>query len=182
VSTSKPAAALTLANGSTTLAAGQSAVFLESPSSAASSSGLIANFESAWFGTHVPSNLLVGTYNDGTAANFGLSQTADEVNIFNGSGNSATLEANVAFGADGGTPVGTFDNSAGLNNVTLTKQSVVGVNGAFLSASGQEIGSPGVISAVPLPDSVVLLLSGLGALGLLAIGRKARVLPAASLA
>jgi hypothetical protein len=65
-----------------------------------------------------------------------------------------------------------------LDNVTLTQQSVAGVNGAFVSASGLEVGSPGTISAVPLPDSVVLLLSGLGALGLLAIGR--RGVPSAS--
>ena len=74
----------------------------------------------------------------------------------------------VAFGADGGTPVSTFDNAAGLNDATLTQKSVVGVDGAFVSATGLEVGSPGTISAVPLPDSVVLLLSGLGALALFA--------------
>jgi hypothetical protein len=171
VSTSKPAAALTLANGSTTLAAGQSAIFLESPNSGAASTALVSSFETAWFGTNTPANLLVGTYNDASAANFGLSQSGDMVNVFNGSTGSATLEASVTFGNDAGSPIGTFENDTGLNNTTLTTQSVAGVNGAFVSASGLEIGSPGTVSAVPLPDSVVLLLSGLGALGLFTIGR-----------
>jgi hypothetical protein len=170
VSTSKPAAALTLANGSTTLAAGQSAIFLESPNSGAASTALISSFETAWFGTNTPANLLVGTYNDASAANFGLSQSGDMVNVFSGSTGSATLEASVAFGNDAGSPIGTFENDTGLNDTTLTTQSVAGVNGVFVSASDLEVGSPGTVSAVPLPDSVVLLLSGLGAFGLFAFG------------
>jgi hypothetical protein len=165
------AAALTLANGQTTLGAGQTAVFLESGNSAANSAALIQAFETAWFGTNVPSTLLIGTYDDTSSGNFGLSQTADMVNIFNGSSSTATLEASVAFGADGGTPVSTFDNAAGLNDTTITQKSVAGVNGAFVSASGLEVGSPGTISPVPLPDSTVLLLTGLGALGLM-LGRQ----------
>ncbi len=157
------AALLTLAGTSQSIGAGQSAIFLESSASASASSSIISNFESAWFGTKVPANLLVGTYNDGT--NYGLSQTADMVNIFNGSSASSSLLASVAFGTDSGSPIATFDNAAGLNNATLTQKSVVGVNGAFLSASGLEIGSPGTISAVPLPGALVLLLSGLGAFG-----------------
>jgi len=65
----------------------------------------------------------------------------------------------------------TFQNDSGLNDTTITTQSVAGVDGAFVSAAGLEVGSPGSMSAVPLPGSVVLLLSGLGALGLFAIGR-----------
>jgi Lamin Tail Domain len=169
IGNSKDAAApLTLANGQTTLAAGQTAVFLESPSSAASSATLIQEFETAWFGSNVPAGLLVGTYDDTSNGNFGLSQTADMVNIFSGSSSTSALVASVAFGADGGTPVSTFDNAAGLNDTTLTLKSVAGVNGAFDSASGLEVGSPGV---VPLPDASILLLSGLGALGLV-LGRK----------
>jgi hypothetical protein len=150
-------AALTLSGS--TLAAGQSAIFLESPTTANQS--LITSFETAWFGSKVPAGLLVGTYDDGTGATFGLSQTADMVNVFDSSSN---LVASVAFGADSGSPIGTFENDTGFNDTTLTTKSAVGVNGAFESASGLEIGSPGTISAVPLPDSVVLLLSGLGAL------------------
>ncbi len=162
------AAALTL-NGSQSIAAGQSVIFVESQNNAASSSTIISNFEKAWFGNNVPSNIIVGTYNDGSGANYGLSQTADMVNIFNGSTSAATLIASVSFGADTGSPIATFDNSAGLNNSTITQKSVIGTNGAFLSASGLEIGSP---SAVPEPETFGMLLSGLGLMGFIVRRRK----------
>jgi Lamin Tail Domain len=168
------AALLTLAGGQTSLAAGHSAVFLESSAAASSSTSatLIQNFETAWFGSAAPAGLLVGTYNDGT--NYGLSQTADMVNIFSGSSANSALVASVAFGADIGTPVATFDNAAGLNDATLTQKSVTGTDGAFVSASGMEIGSPGTISAVPLPGTYGLLLSALGALAITFRGRQRR--------
>jgi hypothetical protein len=166
------AALLTLAGGQTSLAAGQSAVFLENSAAASSSASttLIKNFETAWFGSTAPAGLLVGTYNDGT--NYGLSQTADMVNIFSGSSASSALVASVAFGLDAGTPVATFDNAASLNDATLTQKSVAGTDGAFVSASGMEIGSPGTISAVPLPGTYGLLLSALAALGVTFGGRR----------
>jgi hypothetical protein len=167
--TSKPAAPLTLASGQTTLAAGQTAVFLESSSSGSALSTLISNFETAWFGSNVPAGLVIGTYNDGSGTNFGLGANApgDMVNIFStASASTATLEASVTFGADGGTPESTFDNSAGLNDVLLTTKSVAGVNGAFVSANDAELGSPG-FAPVPLPASVWLMLPGLGVLSLL---------------
>jgi len=167
---SNAAALLTLAGGVTTLNPGQTAIFLESSSDAAGSGTLIANFESAWFGSSVPTGLLIGTYDD--AGNFGLSQTADMVNIFSGNSASSALVASVAFGADSGTPVGTFDNTLGANNTTLTTKSAAGVNGAFLSHSGLEIGSPDV-APVPLPAALPLLLSGLGLFGAARRARKA---------
>jgi Lamin Tail Domain/PEP-CTERM motif len=163
------AALLTLANGQSSIAAGQSVVFLESSTAAASAT--ISGFESAWFGANAPAGLALGTYSDG--GNYGLSQTADMVNIFSGSAAGSALIASVAFGDDSGTPTSTFDNAAGLNNATLTQKSVAGINGAFLSANGLEIGSPGSVSAVPLPGSYALLLSALGAFGL-GVRRKAR--------
>jgi hypothetical protein len=172
------AALLTLAGGQTSLAAGQSAVFLESSAAATSStsSTIIKNFETAWFGSTAPAGLLVGTYNDGTNANYGLSQTADMVSIFSGSAANSPLVASVAFGADAGTPVSTFDNSAGLNNnATLMVKSVAGTDGAFVSASGFELGSPGTISAVPLPGTYGLFLSALGALGVIFGARRRRM-------
>ncbi len=169
ISGSTSAAPLTLANGQSSLAAGQSAIFLESNSAATSSASatIIANFEKAWFGTTVPVGLTVGTYNDN--GSYGLSQTNDMVNIFNAASSSATLEASVAFGSDSGSPIATFDNAADLNNAVIAQKSVVGVNGAFLSASGLEIGSPGV---VPLPASLVLMLSGMGVLSIFSVGKK----------
>jgi hypothetical protein len=161
---SNTAAALTLAGGVNSLGAGQSAIFLESNSNAAGSATLIANFESAWFGSNVPAGLLIGTYEDG--GSFGLSQTADMVNIFSGASTTASPIASVAFGADAGTPVATFDNAAGLNNSTVSTRSAVGVDGAFLAKSGLEIGSPDV-APVPLPAAAWLLMSGLGACGFL---------------
>lgn len=65
-----------------------------------------------------------------------------------------------------------FDNAAGLNNATLTQKSVAGVNGAFVSASGFEIGSPGVIAAVPEADTYAMALAGLGLMGFITIRRK----------
>ncbi len=163
------AAALTTVTGSS-IAAGQSVIFLESSASASASSTIITNFENAWFGSKVPAGLSFGTYNDGT--NYGLSQTADMVNIFNGSSKTSTLMASVAIGADSGSPMATFDNAAGLNNTTLTQKSVVGVNGAFLSTTGLEIGSPGVIAAVPEPETYSLMLIGFGLTGFIAARRK----------
>jgi len=162
-------APLSLAGGLTTLDPGQTAVFLESNSDAAASAALISSFETAWFGSSVPSNLLVGVYDD--AGNYGLSQTNDMVNIFQ----SGSLLASVAFGDDNENANGlmpTFDNTAGLNNAVLSTASVVGVNGAFESASGKEVGSPDVaIAPVPLPDTLGLLFCGMGVLGLM-FGRR----------
>jgi PEP-CTERM motif len=105
----------------------------------------------------VPVGLTIGNYG---GSGVGLSQTTDAVNIFDGSGNTITR---VDFGADTGS--GTFDNAAGLNNVTLTQKSVAGVNGAFVSLAGAEIGSPGVIAAVPEPESYAMMLAGLSLMG-----------------
>jgi hypothetical protein len=68
----------------------------------------------------------------------------------------------VSFGASGGTaPFLTFDNAAGLNNGAVSQLSAAGVSGAFLSADGQEVGSPGSIAAVPEPGAWALMLAGL---------------------
>jgi Lamin Tail Domain len=151
--------------GVTSIAAGQTVVFIESTGSTAAT--VDANFESAWFGKSIPATLTLGNYSGG---NVGLSQSGDAVNIYNSSG---TVMASVAFGAS--TPTsGTFDNTAGLNGVTLAQFSAVGVNGAFTSANG-EIGSPGIdtaVTPVPLPAAAWLMACGLGGFG--AFARKKR--------
>jgi len=148
-----PSSAEVALRGVTSIAAGQSVVFLEGNSTGSTDATIQAAFKSAWFGSNVPAGLTLGGYG---GSGVGLNQAGDAVNIFNSSG---TLITRVDFGA---AAAGTFDNAAGLNNVTLTQKSVVGVNGAFNSVTGGEIGSPGT---VPLPAAAWLMLSGLGAIG-----------------
>jgi len=147
------ATALSIASGATSIAAGQSIVFLEGSYSAT----VDANFVSEWFGgSGAPSGLTLGNY--GT---HGLSQSGDAVNIYNASG---TLITNVTFGTSSLTS-GTFDNTAGLSGA-ISAYSVAGVNGAFTSGKG-EIGSPGIdaaVAAVPLPATAWLLLGSVGLL------------------
>ncbi len=146
-------------SGVTSINAGQTVVFIEDTGT--TDATVDANFKSAWFGTSVPAALTLGNYG---GSGVGLSQTSDAVNIFNASG---SLIANVSFNTSPATG-GTFDNTAGLNNVTLAQASVAGVNGAFVSLSGSEIGSPGVganVAPVPLPAAAWLMLAGLGAVG-----------------
>lgn len=140
------------------LAPGQIAVFLEDGTDPSADATLGNNFKTAW-GANLPSNLTLYYYG---GSGVGLGSGGDHVNIFDSSG---TLQANVLFGTStlGG---GTFDNSAGLNNVTLTQFSQVGANGAFASATSGEIGSPGLV-----PEPSALALFGTGA-ALLAVFRR----------
>lgn len=133
------AAALPL-TGITSIAPGESVIFLET--SASNQATIIANFKSVWFGTNVPAGLQIGTYN---GSGVGLGSSGDAVNIFNSSG---VLQANVVFGASPTGPFATFNNAAGLNNATISTLSAVGVNGAFAATNdANEIGSPGTITA-----------------------------------
>jgi Lamin Tail Domain len=140
--------------GLTSISAGQSVVFLEDTGSTAAT--VNGDFISAWFGTHAPSGLTLGNYG---GSGVGLSQSGDAVNIFDSSGHAVT---GVAFNASSATGA-TFDNTAGLNSGTLTQFSVAGVNGAFNSLQGNEIGSPGInATPVPVPAALFLFLGGLG--------------------
>ena len=155
-----PAAAVAL-SGVTSIAPGQSVVFIEGTSATASA------FLSAWFGGAVPAGFTIGTY---SGAGIGLSSTSDQVNIYNPAGATPnTPVASVLFNA--ATAGRTFDNAAGQNSdtVPITLLSTAGVNGAFLSANGQEVGSPGV---VPEPSTVAALLAGAGILGIAARRRR----------
>ncbi|WP_156406456.1 lamin tail domain-containing protein [Hydrogenophaga sp. Root209] len=137
--------------GVSSIGAGQSVVFIEGSAATAGS------FLSNWFGSPSFAGVVVGTYS-GSGIGFGTG--GDAVNIFNAAG---ALQARVDFGAsDASSPYQTFDNSAGLNNVTLSTLSTAGTNGAFVIASGLEIGSP---SLVPEPETYAMLLAGLGLMG-----------------
>ncbi len=118
---------------------------------------VLGKFETAWFGdttTKVPAGFLFGFYG---GAGVGLSGTADEVNLFDKNG---AFVAGVSFGAAavGVAPAAgqTFDNASGISFAALPTAvttpnvsvlSVVGTNGAFQSADGADIGSPGKIAA-----------------------------------
>lgn len=147
-------------NGISSLAVGQSVIFVEG------SAGTATSFISNWFGAGpAPA---VGYY---SGSGIGLSTSGDAVSIFKSTG---SLEANVTFGvADSTAPYQTFDNAAGLNNTAISQLSAVGTNGAFVAAnSAVEIGSPGIISGVPEPESYAMLLAGLGLLSAVARNRQ----------
>ena len=140
--------------GTTSLAPGQLAVFLEGNATGTTDLTITSSFQAAW-GANLPSNLTLGFYG---GAGVGLSAGGDGVNLFDSTG---TKMASVSFGAS--TLGQTFDNAAGLNNATLTQISAVGVNGAFTSANGIEVGSPGV---VPEPSSLALFATGAALFGM----------------
>jgi Lamin Tail Domain/PEP-CTERM motif len=134
--------------GITSIAAGESVIFIEGASAN-------ANFVSNWFGASAPAGVQIGRY---SGSGIGLGTGGDAVNLYTAAG---TLVTRVDFGTSpSAAPFATFDNSAGLSGVTLTVLSAIGVNGAFLTASGNEIGSPA--SVVPEPGTWAMLLAGAG--------------------
>jgi hypothetical protein len=145
--------------GIASIAAGGSVIFIEGGS---------AGFVPDWFGANAPAGLQIGSY---AGSGVGLSTGGDAVNIFDATGG---LMTRVGFGASpSSAPYASFDNAAGLSgSVSLTALSAVGVNGAFLAASGSEIGSPGSIAAVPEPGGFALLAAGLGVIGMVVHRRR----------
>lgn len=129
-------------NGVTSIAPGESVIFLETTDLA----GKSAAFKTLWFGATPPANLQIGSY---SGSGLGLSTGGDQVNLFDSAG---MLRANVGFGASPSGPYPTFDNAAGLNNATISILSAVGINGAFAAANDPaEIGSPGTIGVSSFP-------------------------------
>ena len=127
-------AALAL-NGITSIAPGESVIFLETKDTDIPAT-IIANFKSAWYGSNVPEGLQVGSY---SGSGIGLSTGGDAVNLFDASGN---LKAGITFKS--ATDNKTFNNAAGLSNTEITTLSQVGVNDAFTAKNdANQIGSPG---------------------------------------
>jgi uncharacterized protein YjiK len=143
-------------NGVTSINPGESVIFIET----SDSSGLAAaaqTFKNLWFGGTAPAGLQIGSY---SGSGVGLSTGGDAVNLFDIGG---TLHAAISFGASpSGTPLPTFDNSAGLNNAVISNLSVVGQNGAFVAAQdSNEIGSPGTIGSGSTPIVGITAVDGL---------------------
>jgi uncharacterized protein YjiK/2',3'-cyclic-nucleotide 2'-phosphodiesterase (5'-nucleotidase family) len=149
-----PAAAVVL-NGITSIAPGESVIFLESATPATAVPAFLSN----WFGANPPATLQVGTY---TGSGVGLGTGGDQVNLYNNAG-VGVLQASVSFGASPTGPYRTFDNAAKLNSITpaITLLSSVGVNGAFIAFnSNAEIGSPGRIVTAACPTITVTATQG----------------------
>jgi hypothetical protein len=143
-------------NGVTSINPGQSVIFIET----AASSDLAAkaqSFINIWFGGTPPAGLQIGSY---SGSGVGLSTGGDAVNLFDIGG---TLRAAISFGTSpSGTPLPTFDNSAGLSNAAISSLSVVGQNGAFVAATdATEIGSPGTVGGGATPIVGISALDGL---------------------
>lgn len=136
-SSQSPAAAVAL-SGVTSIAAGESVVFLETADLAATR----ASFIDTWFGGFAPAGLQIGSYSGGGV---GLSTGGDGVNLYDPTN---VLRASVSFGGSASNPYATFDNAAGANGQALNAISVAGQNGAFTAVKdATEIGSPGSIGA-----------------------------------
>ena len=139
-SSGSPAAAVAL-GGITSIAPGESVIFLESGNLAAARAAFIAT----WFGGNAPAGLQIGSY---SGAGVGLSTSGDAVNLYD---THNVVRASVTFGASPSGPFATFDNAVGGTNVTLAATSAVGTHGAFTAiVDAVEIGSPGAIAMRPL--------------------------------
>jgi hypothetical protein len=146
-------------NNISSIAAGQSVIFMEATD--AELAGKIASFNQVWYGSST-SSLAFGNY---SGSGLGLSTNSDSVILFNAAGVSQ-LRVDFATSTTGRT----FDNAAGLNNATISLLSSAGVNGAFTSFNGAEVGSPGTITSVPEPTS--LALAGAALVGMVAARRR----------
>jgi Lamin Tail Domain len=149
-------------NGISSIAPGESVIYLEVGATATPAT-VAAAFRTSWFGANPPAGLQIGSY---TGSGAGLSTAGDSVNIFDSAG---TVITGVNFGASPGTiPFATFDNAAGASgngttNPTLSTLSVAGTNGAFLSVDAPTatpvhgIGSPGKIANATSSGSTTTL-------------------------
>ncbi len=131
-------------NGITSIAAGESVIFIESDAPAT----VVPAFKTLWFGANPPPGLQIGTY---TGSGVGLSTSGDAVNLFNSAG---VLQASVTFGASpAGPSFPTFENAGGLNNTAISQLSVAGVHNAIVAVNdANEIGSPGTVGNLAITE------------------------------
>jgi hypothetical protein len=147
-------------SGVSSIAPGESAVFMESTTSVPADE--VTAFRTFW-GTTKLASVQVGTY---SGSGVGLSSTADGVEVFDTAGNPVSQ---VSFGA--ATPGVSFGYNPTTNS--FGGLSVAGQFGAFTSADPlANVGSPG---AVPEPAS--LMLAGIGFSGLAFLARHRRSSP-----
>jgi uncharacterized protein YjiK len=134
-------------NGITSIAAGESVIFVEGTSTT------VDSFKTNWFGASPPSGLQVGSY---TGSGIGLSGNGDAVNLYNAAG---VLQAGVTFGvADAVSPYQSFDNSVGADNTAISLLSELGANGAFVAVNSPfEIGSPGTTVSAAQNDTTIVI-------------------------
>lgn len=134
-----PAAAVAL-NGISSIAPGESVIFLETLNSGeleAKKASFLAN----WFSPNTPNKIQIGSY---SGSGLGLSTGGDGVNLYD---SNNLLKASVSFGlSPAATPFTTFENTKALDGVIITAASAEGVNGAIKAigdTAANEIGSPG---------------------------------------
>lgn len=129
-------------NGITTIAPGESVIFMETNSQAT-----VIQFIQTWFGGNAPAGLQIGTY---SGSGVGLSTGGDGVALYDGAGQ---LQAKISFGGSPSGPFASFDNAAGLNGATISTLSEVGVHGAFAAVGDPaEIGSPGSVGRLIISE------------------------------
>ncbi|MFZ4640570.1 MAG: ExeM/NucH family extracellular endonuclease, partial [Nodosilinea sp.] len=124
-------------NGITSIAAGESVIFIETANLVTTRTA----FLNTWFGGNQTGGLQIGSY---SGSGVGLGSGGDAVNLYDGSGN---LKANVTFGSSPTvSPFATFDNSAGASSVSTL--SAPGIKGAYsvTDTTSTQIGSPGKIA------------------------------------
>ena len=150
--------------GITSIAPGESVIFLES----SSPTTVAATFKNAWFGSNPPPRLQIGTY---TGSGVGLSTDGDAVNIYNGSNvlQAACVRRLRYYGAISDLRQRRRpDFAAEKGTIYLIAEQVQ--NGASMPIGSQLI----VLRPVPEPTTVALTLVGLGLLGAAVRNRRRR--------
>jgi hypothetical protein len=132
--------------GITSIAAGESVLFLENAGGTA-----ISAFRTYWGGL---SGVNIGYY---SGSGLGLSTSGDGVNIFDG---GSSLITGVTFGAATGNL--SFDNHGGLSGV-ISAVSAAGQFGAFAApGDSSAVGSPGAVAnAIPEPSTYAAIFGAL---------------------